>query len=299
MNNNLKTGLSYGLCAYIMWGLLPIYWKQLNQVPSMEVLANRFIWSVVFVFMLLALTRRLGIFLSETKAIFSSRSTTLRILSASALITVNWGLFIWAVETGHILDTSMGYYINPLVNVVFGMFFLGERLNKLQLTAVILAAIGISIMVVKNGSLPLTSLGLAVTFALYGLMKKKIVAQPLTSVMLETLIVSPGALLYLYYLANHGGNAYQAGDGLTLLYLAGSGVATATPIILFTACARMLPLYMIGFMQYLAPTISFFLGVIMYKEAFTSAHAWSFGFIWCGLAFFIWSTIRQIRGLES
>lgn len=293
MEKNYKMGICYGLGAYLLWGVLPVYWKLLQQVEAMEILASRFLWSAVFVFFLLVVTRQLPTFIKETKAIFSIWKTSMCMLLAAIMISFNWGIFIWAVEAGRIVETSMGYYINPLMNVLFGVLFLRERLTKLQSAAVFCAAIGIGVIVVKNGSLPWVSITLPLTFALYALLKKIIVAQALTSIMLETLLISPLAVGYLYYLGQHGGNVYQSCDTATFLLLAGAGVVTATPLLLFTACARKLPLNLVGFLQYIAPSITLLLGVLVYGEAFTSTIATAFGCIWIGLALFIWSQVKS------
>lgn len=292
MDRDYKLGVIYGLGAYLMWGVLPIYWKLLHQVPALQILASRFIWSAVFVAILLCLMGKLKMFIEETKGVFSTWRTGLTMLAAAITISFNWGIFIWAVEDGRIVETSMGYYINPLVSVLFGMVFLGERLDKLQIIAVLCACLGISVMIIKNGSLPWVSVSLAATFAFYGLLKKIIKVNALTSIMLETLLISPLAIGYLLHLSNNGGNSYEiCGMGVIAL-LMGAGAVTATPLILFTNCAKLLPLKMVGFMQYIAPTISLLIGVFMYNEAFTFIHAIAFGCIWTGLAFFICSQLR-------
>lgn len=293
MDKNYKLGVFYGLSAYFLWGILPVYWKQLQHVDALQILASRFLWSAVFVLLLLIVLGKLNIFLAETKAIFSNSRTAVRMLAAAVLISFNWGIFIWAVEDGRILETSMGYYINPLMSVLFGLIFLGERLDRLQKLAVAFAAAGIAYVLIQNGSLPWVSVGLAFTFASYSLLKKIIVAQALTSIMLETLIISPFMAGYLYYLSTQGGNVYQSCDLPTLLLLAGAGIATATPLLLFTACARLLPLKLVGFMQYVSPSITLLLGVFVYGEPFTSTHAIAFGLIWIGLLLFTWSQLRR------
>lgn len=292
MDKNYRQGIMYGLGAYCLWGILPIYWKLLQHVPALEILANRFIWSAVFVFFLLLVTGKFKVFLSETAAVFSKFKTGTAMLAAAVTISFNWGIFIWAVEAGRIVESSMGYYINPLVSVLFGMVFLREKLDKLQWTAVICAVIGITIMLVKNGSLPWVSVSLAFTFALYGLLKKIIPVSAMTSIMLETLLIMPVAIGYLYFLSTSGDCTYQSGDLLTISVLIGAGAVTATPLLLFTSCAKLLPLKIVGFMQYLSPTISLFLGIFVYGEVFTSTHMLSFGCIWLGLLFFTWSQIR-------
>lgn len=293
MDKNYKTGVLCGLGAYFLWGVLPIYWKLLQNVEAMQILASRFLWSVVFVFVLLVVTGKLQVFVQETKAIFSAKKTACCMVLAAVMISFNWGIFIWAVEAGRIVETSMGYYINPLMNVLFGVVFLRERLDKLQIAAVACAAVGIGVIIVQNGGLPWVAIGLPFTFASYALLKKIIVAQALTSVMIETLLISPIAAAYLYYQSTLGENVYQSCDTQTLLLLAGAGVVTATPILLFTACARLLPLKLVGFLQYLSPSITLLIGVFIYGEPFTHTIAVAFGCIWAGLLLFIWSQIRR------
>ena len=281
--DNYRLGIFYGLGAYLLWGVLPIYWKLLQHVEAMEILASRFLWSAVFVFLLLLATGKLNIFMQETKAIFSTKKTACCMVLAAIMISFNWGIFIWAVEAGRIVETSMGYYISPLMNVLFGVVFLRERL----------AAVGIGVIIVHNGGLPWVALTLPLTFAFYGLLKKIIVAQPMTSILLETLLISPLAAGYLYYLSINEGTIYQSCDMGTLLLLAGAGAVTATPMLLFTACARKLPLNIVGFLQYISPSISLMIGVLIYGEPFTDTTAAAFGCIWAGLALFIWSQIRR------
>ena len=291
--DNYRLGIFYGLGAYLLWGVLPIYWKLLQHVEAMEILASRFLWSAVFVFLLLLATGKLNIFMQETKAIFSTKKTACCMVLAAIMISFNWGIFIWAVEAGRIVETSMGYYISPLMNVLFGVVFLRECLAKLQIAAVSCAAVGIGVIIVHNGGLPWVALTLPLTFAFYGLLKKIIVAQPMTSILLETLLISPLAAGYLYYLSINEGTVYQSCDMNTLLLLAGAGAVTATPMLLFTACARKLPLNIVGFLQYISPSISLMIGVLIYGEPFTGTTATAFGCIWAGLALFIWSQIRR------
>lgn len=293
MDSNYRLGIFYGLGAYLLWGVLPIYWKLLQHVEAMEILASRFLWSAVFVFLLLLATGKLNIFMQETKVIFSTKKTACCMVLAAIMISFNWGIFIWAVEAGRIVETSMGYYISPLMNVLFGVVFLRERLAKLQIAAVSCAAVGIGVIIVHNGGLPWVALTLPLTFAFYGLLKKIIVAQPMTSILLETLLISPLAAGYLYYLSINEGTVYQSCDMSTLLLLAGAGAVTAIPMLLFTACARKLPLNIVGFLQYISPSISLMIGVLIYGEPFTGTTATAFGCIWAGLALFIWSQIRR------
>lgn len=292
MDKEYKSGIFFGLGAYFLWGILPVYWKMLESVPALEILANRFIWSAVFVIGIIIFSGKFKTFLRETKYIFSSCKTAVVMLAAAITISFNWGVFIWAVEDGRIIESSMGYYINPLVSVLFGMLFLKERLDKLQLAAVFCAATGIAIMIIKNGSLPWVSVSLAITFALYGLLKKIINISALTSILLETLLITPVALSYLYFLSGTDSCAFQNAELPVIALLVGAGAVTATPLLLFTNCAKLLPLKIVGFMQYLSPTISLLIGIFVYGESFSYVHMLSFGCIWIGLVFFTWSQIK-------
>ncbi len=291
--NDYKKGLACGLGAYVLWGVLPVYWKLLDDVLPFEILSSRFMWSCVFVALLIIFQGKLPLFLSEVKSIFSSFKTGAAMVSAAFVISINWGSFIWAVNNGHIVETSMGYYINPLVSVLFAVLFLRERLNKMQIAAVLCACVGVASMVWSFGKLPWVSLTLAVSFALYGLIKKLLPVSSLTSIMLETLIITPLALMYEYTLWQQGVSFYASGDTQVLCLLAGAGAVTAVPLLLFTAGAKLLPLKIIGFLQYISPTLTLLLGVFVYGEPFTASHLLAFGWIWAALALFVVSQLRS------
>lgn len=291
--NDYKKGLVCGLGAYVLWGVLPVYWKLLDDVLPFEILSSRFMWSCVFVALLIIFQGKLPLFLTEVKSIFSSFKTGAAMVSAAFVISINWGSFIWAVNNGHIVETSMGYYINPLVSVLFAVLFLRERLNKMQIAAVLCACVGVASMVWSFGKLPWVSLTLAVSFALYGLIKKLLPVSSLTSIMLETLIITPLALMYEYTLWQQGVSFYASGDTQVLCLLAGAGAVTAVPLLLFTAGAKLLPLKIIGFLQYISPTLTLLLGVFVYGEPFTASHLLAFGWIWAALALFVVSQLRS------
>ena len=291
--NDYKKGLACGLGAYVLWGVLPVYWKLLDDVQPFEILSSRFMWSCVFVALLIIFQDKLPLFLTEVKNIFSSFKTGAAMVSAAFVISINWGSFIWAVNNGHIVETSMGYYINPLVSVLFAVLFLRERLNKMQIAAVLCACVGVASMVWSFGKLPWVSLTLAVSFALYGLIKKLLPVSSLTSIMLETLIITPLALMYEYTLWQQGVSFYASGDTHVLCLLAGAGAVTAVPLLLFTAGAKLLPLKIIGFLQYISPTLTLLLGVFVYGEPFTASHLLAFGWIWAALALFVVSQLRS------
>lgn len=290
---NYKQGIFFGLAAYVLWGILPVYWKALELVSPFEILSSRFMWSCVFVFLLIIFQKKWPLFAKEVKQVFSNLKTGTAMIAAGITISFNWGTFIWAVNNGHIVETSMGYYINPLVSILFAVVFLRERLDKMQLAAITCAFIGVASMVYSFGKIPWVSLTLAFTFALYGLLKKILPVSALTSIMLETLLITPLALVYEYSLWQQGVSFYASGNLQVIMMLTGAGVVTAIPLLLFTAGARLLPLKIIGFLQYISPTLTLLIGVFVYNEAFTASHLLAFGWIWAALLLFIVSQLRS------
>lgn len=290
---NYKQGIFFGLAAYVLWGILPVYWKALELVSPFEILSSRFMWSCVFVFLLIIFQKKWPLFAKEVKQVFSNVKTGAAMVAAGITISFNWGTFIWAVNNGHIVETSMGYYINPLVSILFAVVFLRERLDKMQLAAITCAFIGVASMVYSFGKIPWVSLTLAFTFALYGLLKKILPVSALTSIMLETLLITPLALVYEYNLWQQGVSFYASGNLQVIMMLTGAGVVTAIPLLLFTAGARLLPLKIIGFLQYISPTLTLLIGVFVYNETFTASHLLAFGWIWAALLLFIVSQLRS------
>ncbi len=290
---NYKQGIFFGLAAYVLWGILPVYWKALELVSPFEILSSRFMWSCVFVFLLIIFQKKWPLFSKEVKQVFSNVKTEAAMVAAGITISFNWGTFIWAVNNGHIVETSMGYYINPLVSILFAVVFLRERLDKMQIAAITCAFIGVASMVYSFGKIPWVSLTLAFTFALYGLLKKILPVSALTSIMLETLLITPLALVYEYSLWQQGVSFYASGNLQVIMMLTGAGVVTAIPLLLFTAGARLLPLKIIGFLQYISPTLTLLIGVFVYNEAFTASHLLAFGWIWAALLLFIVSQLRS------
>lgn len=290
---NYKQGIFFGLAAYVLWGILPVYWKALELVSPFEILSSRFMWSCVFVFLLIIFQKKWPLFTKEVKQVFSNVKTGAAMVAAGITISFNWGTFIWAVNNGHIVETSMGYYINPLVSILFAVVFLRERLDKMQLAAITCAFIGVASMVYSFGKIPWVSLTLAFTFALYGLLKKILPVSALTSIMLETLLITPLALVYEYSLWQQGVSFYASGNLQVIMMLTGAGVVTAIPLLLFTAGARLLPLKIIGFLQYISPTLTLLIGVFVYNEAFTASHLLAFVWIWAALLLFIVSQLRS------
>ncbi|GEL78439.1 EamA family transporter RarD [Tenuibacillus multivorans] len=288
-----RIGTLYAMGAYILWGFLPLYWKLAEHISSWEILAHRVIWSFVFMIVLIIVIRRWRLFINEWRKIISDKKKFFGIAAAGIIISLNWVLFIWAVNNDHVLDASLGYYINPLISIFFGFIFLKERFSKLQWIAIAFAFAGVFYMTWNFGSVPWAALGLAISFAIYGLIKKVVDLNAIFGLAIETLIVIPIALVYIVYLdvIDVGSLSFSL-DGLILI---GTGVATAVPLLLFGQGAKRIPLSLVGFLQYFAPTIMLLLGVFLFNEAFTSVHAITFILIWIGLILYSYERIRSHR----
>ncbi|HWR09905.1 EamA family transporter RarD [Sporomusa sp.] len=285
-SNEQLIGVLSAAGAYLLWGVLPVYWKQLAHVPAYEILAHRIIWSCIFMFAILTATRSLRSFINETIDIARNPKKRFGLLIASLLISVNWLIYIWAVNENRVVETSLGYYINPLVNVLLGIIVLKEGLSLWQSVSFGLAAVGVGAMAISYGTIPWVSLSLAMSFSFYGMCKKILGIGAITATTLETLIVTPVALLYLLYLAGQGGGAFNLTSLPTAGLLMGAGVVTAIPLLLFANGANRLSLSLLGFIQYMSPTIALALGVLLYHEPFTSVHLVAFSLIWLALAVF-------------
>lgn len=290
-SSDTRRGLAFGLAAYGMWGLVPIYFKAVASVPALEVLAHRIVWSVAMLVPLLVWRRRWP----EVSSVLADRRTLGLLLLTTGLVAINWYIFIVAVETGRVLQASLGYFINPLVNIFFGRVLLGEVLSRSAATAVAIAAIGVTAQVVMIGSLPVIALALAVSFGLYGLLRKIARVGAVVGLTVETSLLVPLALGYLVWLHRAGGLSFGAGSpGMDVLLIAG-GLVTALPLLCFTSAARLLPLSTMGFLQYLAPSGQFLLAVLAYDEPLTAAHIVTFGCIWTALAVFSRDQLRAAR----
>lgn len=290
--NRFHTGLLAALGSFFLWGLLPLYWKQLDHVAAWEILAHRIIWSFVFMTILLAVRGKLSGLFALLGKLWADKKKGLALFAASLLITSNWCIFIWAVVNGHILDTSVGYYINPLMSVFLGVLLFHERLSPLQWTAIALVAFGIGYMTIDMGKLPLVAVGLALTFSLYGAVKKELSIDAWYSITLETLAVFPFALAYVLYLA-WAGDGHFAMAAKDTVFLAGAGIVTALPLVLFSAGANALPLSILGFCQYLSPTMSLLLGVFVYGEPFTETEQVTFPLIWLAVILFSLASYKR------
>lgn len=276
-----KGGALYALLAYGAWGLLPIYWKWLGVSPALEVLSHRMIWSAVFLILILLVQGRLSDLIALLR---QPRRVGVLFLTAS-LLSFNWGIYIYGVNSDQVVEASLGYYINPLVTVLLGFMFLKERLHPLQRVAVALAAAGVGYFIVQLGTVPWIALSLAISFAFYGLLRKTTPVAPLVGLAVETLLITPFTLVFVGYLGFTGQGHFGQTIPLTLLFM-GAGVATSMPLLWFNTAAKRLPLATLGFFQYLAPSIALLLGVLVYGEPFTPTHLITFGCIWTALALY-------------
>lgn len=291
-----RRGVVFAGAAFLFWGLSPIYWKALGAVPAGEVLAHRIVWSSVLLAAML-IARRRG---RELAAAVRRPRTLATLVVTTALIAVNWYVYIWAMAAERVLEASLGYFVNPLVNVLLGVVFLRERLSRPQAAAVGLAAVGVAVLTVEVGRVPWVALLLAGSFGVYGLLRKTVDAGPQVGLAVETALLTPLALLWLARLHAGGGGAFGGGafggGGLaTDLLLVGAGAVTVVPLVWFTQGARLLPLSALGLIQYLAPTIQFLLAVLVYREPFGATHLVAFAVIWAGLAVFTWDLRRRLR----
>lgn len=283
-----RAGLAYGVGAYVLWGAMPLYLRLLRHVPPVQVLAHRVLWSVLLLAVVVVLLRRLP----AIRAAANPR--VLMTLTASALlIAINWLVYIWAVTHAHVLEASLGYFINPLVNVALGVLVLRERVRPVQMAAVAVAAAGVAAMALGGGALWI-SITLALSFGTYGLLRKVVAIDALGGLFLETLILAPLAAGVLLF-AGYGGEAAFGRDGTTDLLLAASGAITAAPLLLFAASARRLRYATVGLLQYIGPTLQFLQAVLLFGEPLRPVHFVTFGLIWTGCALYAWDSLRAVR----
>ena len=287
--NHLQ-GVLYSLLCYTVWGLFPLYWKLLKDVSPVEVLAHRILWSFVFMYLFCVFWKR-----KSLRPVFKDKKQTLKLALCGGIISVNWGLYIWAVSNNHVVDASLGYYINPLLNVLLGILFFKERLNRAQTVAVVLAFAGVAYFSYDHGSLPWISLILGLSFAIYASIKKTLTVSSLQGLTVETLLVTPMALLYLTFLFSKHENAIFAISPLMTFLLIMAGVVTALPLFWFGIATGKIPLSTIGFLQYVSPTLQLLIGVVVFGEAFTTAHVVCFCCIWTGLALYSGDMVKRMK----
>jgi chloramphenicol-sensitive protein RarD len=283
-----RRGLALAVGAYAFWGVLPLYFHVLTGVPALQVLAHRVVWSLLLLVALVFALRR------GSEMLTAARGKTLLLLVASSgLIAINWLVYIWSVQHGHVLEASLGYFINPLVNVALGIAVLGERLRKWQGVAIGVAGAGVAAMAVSGGGAIWISLVLAASFGLYGLLRKVAAIDALGGLTVETILLSPLCLGWLVYSAAHDATGFGQSPRLDMLLLA-AGIVTAAPLLMFAAAARRLPLSTMGLLQYLAPSLQFGLA-LLFGEPLRPVHFITFPLIWAGCALYAWDSVRAVR----
>jgi chloramphenicol-sensitive protein RarD len=294
-----QVGVISAAWSYLIWGLLPIYWKLVDIVSSEEILANRVVWSFVFMVMLLAITKKISRLKETLQQLWAHKKQLVALILASLLISVNWFIYIWAVNSDHMIEASLGYYINPLVSVLLGLIILKEKLNIPQIASLVLAAIGVLVLTLNYGSFPWISVTLAISFGLYGLAKKMIKVDSAIGLTLETMIVTPLGVIYMVYLFVQGNSSFFAISPTIDILLIGAGAATATPLLFFAIGAQKIPLSTLGFLQYIAPTISLMLGIFVYGEHFSKSHLLAFVFIWSALTIYSFSKTKLFVNISK
>lgn len=294
-DNQSFVGIIFAIIAFASWGLLPLYWKLLSNIPSEEILASRIIFAFTIVFCILAYKKHLY----KLREILINKEKLLPTIFSAIMISINWFVYIWAVKSNNLIEVSLGYYINPLIVVLLGITILKERLSHVQLFSLIMAAIGVSVMTMSYGKVPWISLILAFSFGIYGLSKKIIKTESLVSLGIETLIMLPIATGFLIFKGLSSTEAIIALGYSNVFLLPLTGVATAGPLICFAEAAKRLPLSMLGFLQYIYPTLSLLIGIFIFKEEFTKAHLVGFAFIWLGLIIYSLFQFRSEKTIDS
>ncbi|MFD0674230.1 EamA family transporter RarD [Cohnella sp. GCM10027633] len=291
----MRKGFIYAVLAYTIWGLLPAYWRYFDGLPAGEILSHRVVWSFVFVGALILIQRRR----KDIRSLLGNRSSMITLTVSSLLITMNWLIFIWAVNNGHTIETSLGYYLTPLINVVLAIVFLREKPTAGQWVAIALAGAGVLLVAVDYGSFPWISLSLAISFGLYGLVKKRMRIDATDGLFVETLVVVPIALAYWASIGvSHDAQAWSLPAGSFLLLLL-AGAATAIPLILFAKAAGRLPLSTLGFVQYIGPSLTLGLSVVVFKETITPVLLVSFSLIWTALVVYAMASIQSAKALKA
>ena len=287
-NEHPLTGAAAAFTAFSLWGVFPIYFKAVSYIPPFEVLSHRILWTAVFVGLILLISGRMN----KVRAVLKDRKLLGTLLVSSLLVSTNWLVFIWAVANDRVLESSLGYFINPLVSVALGMIFLKERLRFWQGIAVGLSILAVANLIIGHGTVPWVALTVAVTFGLYGLVRKIAVVDAYSGLFIETLVILPPVLAYLVYIGVEGTGTFDITDIKETALLMMAGLMTASPLVLFALAAKRLRLATVGFFQYIAPTGHFLLAVFLYDEPFTDARKVTFGFIWLALALYSYDSFR-------
>ncbi len=286
-----RSGLQAALAAYVAWGLLPLYWKLLGGVPALEILSHRIVWSLLLVAIILSVQGRT----KEISAVFARPRTVSMLFLSSLLIAANWLIYIWAVNAGKVLETSLGYYINPLVSVFFGFVFFRERMERIQWVAIAIASAGVMFQVIRHGRFPWVALGLALSFALYGLIRKQVRVDAIPGLFAETAFLAIPAMIFLIHAGTASRGVFLAGDLSQDMVLVGTGIVTSLPLVWFAFGARRLRLSTIGFLQYISPTLTFILGVVVFREPLDSPKIVTFICIWVALGLYSYGSLMASK----
>ena len=289
-----RAGVISAVLAYLLWGILPVYFKLVNEIPAFEVLVHRIVWAVPFGLAIILVRKQL----SEVKRAFKDRRTFGFLSLAAVLIAANWWVYVVAVQREQIFQASLGYYINPLLYVLVGVTFFGERLRRFQITAVVLAAIGVAVLTFRGGQFPAIALALALLFTVYGVIRKQIIVGGMPGLFIETLVLFPPAIMYLMWLTHAGQSSFTPADPGLLGILLLAGPVTVLPLLFFALAARRLRLSTIGFLQFMAPTLQFLIG-IYYGEELTTPHLICFCLIWIAVSLFIFDAWRLRRARDA
>ena len=290
-----KKGVLFAIAAYFLWGIIPLYWKQVQYVSSIEILVGRVIWSFIFTTLFILLINQRKQLIADIRGLWKNKQQMFLLFIASIIISINWGVYIWAVNNDQLLQASLGYYINPLISMIFGLLFFKERISKATAVAFIIAAIGVGYQAVLGGTIPWVSLTLALSFAFYGVIKKKIPLDATRGLAIETLYILPIAIIGYIYLMQTTEIAFMQIDFKTNVFLISTGIVTAIPLVLFAKGAQKIPLYLLGFIQFLSPTIGLIIGIFIYKEPFTMTEFVTFCCIWIAVIIFSVSKIIEAR----
>ncbi|MCG7335525.1 EamA family transporter RarD [Sporosarcina sp. ACRSM] len=289
-----RSGVLWAIGSFLIWGIMPIYWKSLEHVVSMEILVSRIVWAFILTFLVVILLKNGQHLKEDFKRLWSTPRDFWALCAASGIVSSNWFIYIWAVNHNYIVQTSLGYYMNPLVSVLLGIIVLKERLSGAQKIAFGLAVIGVVILTISYGTFPWIAFSLAVTFAVYGLIKKRVKLDALRGLTIETFFIVPFAVLYYIWLFMDGQAVFLQIDVKTDLLLIFTGVVTALPLVMYAKAVQRIPLYMAGFLQYIAPTMMLFIGVVVFNETFGKIEFLSFSFIWFALVIFTASTVLEV-----
>jgi chloramphenicol-sensitive protein RarD len=291
---NTKTGLIFGVSAYVLWGLFPLYWPLLEPAGALEIVGHRAVWSLVFCVIALSITKAI----KPALATMRRPKVFAKLLAATALISINWIVYIWATNNGHVVEASLGYYINPIIMIAIGIILLKEKMRKLQWVSVSIAALGVLVLTIDYGRLPWVALALALSWGTYGFIKKQLGLGALEGLGIETAIAAPFYLAYLTWIGVEGSGHFGSGIGLTLL-LIGSGVVTAIPLLLFNGAGNRLPYTVIGLLQFITPTLQFSIGVWVRHEDMPTARWAGFLIIWLALVVLATDLVRSSRAVDN